>query len=56
LTFDIIQEDQDILQVSGDETITLTSLNPIQLAVYSKSLASLKELANTFGLRDSLRN
>lgn len=56
LQFDIFEEDEEVLSLADDQKITTAFLNPILLAVKSKSFACLKYLVERFGVRRSMRS
>lgn len=44
--FDLYQEDEEVLRLADDTTVTLSVLNPILLAIKYKSFACLKYLVD----------
>lgn len=56
LNFSYVEYDEGVLNLAGDERITVSQLNPILLAIKYKSFLSLTYLVETFGLRQSFYN
>jgi hypothetical protein len=55
LRFDFVEYDEEVLRLADDQTINVSELNPILLAIKYKSFACLNYLIETFGLRQSMR-
>ena len=56
LRFNFFDDDEDILTLSDDKRITMSSMNPILLAVKCKSFDCLTYMVNTFGVRQAMGN
>lgn len=54
LRFNFFDLDEDVLTLSSDKKITISEINPILLAVKSKSFDCLTYMVNTFGIRQSM--
>jgi hypothetical protein len=56
LIFDFFNEDEEVLNLADDQKITLSFLNPILLALKTKSFACLKFLVERYGVRKCMRS
>jgi hypothetical protein len=56
LTFDLFEEDEEVLNLADDHKITLSLLNPILLAIKFQSFSCLKYLVERFGVRKCMRS
>ncbi|MFS8159951.1 MAG: hypothetical protein ACMG6E_07020 [Candidatus Roizmanbacteria bacterium] len=51
MTFDSIDEEEEVLSLPDDGRVTTAQLNPILLAINFRSIACLKALVTQYGLR-----
>ncbi len=51
MTFDTIEDEEEVLALADDGRVTTAQLNPILLAVNFRSIACLKLLVTQYGLR-----
>lgn len=56
LLFDFLEDDEEVLPLADGNRLTMSYLNPILLAVRSKSFECLTYLVNTFGVRQAMGN
>lgn len=54
IQFDLYPEDEEVLRLADDSTVTLSILNPILLAIKYKSFACLKYLVDRYGIRQTI--